>query len=155
MLLGTVLGLAGLIAAPQLLALLPPREPMWVDASTIVSQIMPSGRWRVERDNTVREVCRSVTIRRFFRGDLAGEPAADISMPAATSSRPTLEPVFASSMSRIGTFHNWWEYEPVPGFKGSYIVTAAAADCDSGYNGVFTLYVVPVDWTGIQPPQRR
>jgi hypothetical protein len=125
---------------------IPAREPMWVDSTSIVSQIMPSGRWRIARTNTVREVCKSVTVRRFFRGEIDGNPVADMSFPAVASSRPTLDPVFASSMIRIGTFTDWWEYQPVAGFTGSYIVTAAAADCQSGYNGVFTLYVVPVDW---------
>lgn len=136
----------------QLWSWVPPREPMSVDPTSIVSQIMPDGRWRIERTNTVREVCGSLTLRRFFRGSGGGSvmgTIADLEMPAVASSRTSLNPVFASTMGRAGTFTDWWEYVPAPGFKGSYIVTAAAAYCPSGYNGVFTLYVVPVDWTGL------
>jgi hypothetical protein len=122
---------------------------MIVDPTSIVSQIIPGRSLAGERTNTVREVCGNLTLRRYFRGETNGIPQNEIMLTAIGSSRPTLEPVFASSMSRTGTFTDWWEYQPIPGFTGSYIVSAAAADCPSGYNGVFVLYVTPVDWTNL------
>lgn len=147
-------GVALFLMVQGALTYVPARPPMVVDPDSIRQEIMPDGRWRLTRTNTVREVCESLTIRRFFRGtinkaagsDPLGLTVADREIPAVASSRPTLEPVFASSMLKVGTFQDWWEYEVIPGFEGSYIVTAAPSRCESGYNSVFTLYIVPVDW---------
>lgn len=148
--------LAALLAmlCMQVWSMVPPREPVVVAPGSIGAEAMPNGSMRFSRTVTVREICASVTVRRFFRGSIDGTPVADTSYRALASSRTSLDPIFAGTMTRVGTFTDWWEYAPIPGFKGSFIVTAAVADCPSGYNGVFTLYVIPVDWTGVGPGRR-
>jgi hypothetical protein len=148
-LLGGLLALFVLIVVPLGWALVPPTEPMHVDPTSIISQTMPDGRWRVQRVNTIREQCGSITFRRFFRGEVNGHAVDDRMLPAMASSRSeALAPIVPGGTRPPGVYEDWWEYRPVPGFVGSYIVTVAAADCArSGYNGIFTLYVVPIDWS--------
>lgn len=156
-------GVSLFLMVQGVLTYIPARPPMYVDPDSIRQEIMRDGRWRLTRTNLVREVCDSLTIRRFFRGtinkassqDPLGLTVADREIPAVASSRPTLAPVFASSMQKVGTFQDWWEYEVIPGFEGSYIVTAAPSKCASGFNSVFTLYVVPVDWRSVAEIEGR
>lgn len=147
---GGLLGLLVLAVGPALWALLPPREPLTVPSTSIVSEVMSNGRWRITRTVVMREICESLTISRRFTGELGGKSKVDLRVSAVASSRTSLEPVFVPKMSRVAgePYEDWLEYEIIPGFKGSYIVTVAASECPSGYNGVFTLYVAPVDWTG-------
>jgi hypothetical protein len=151
-LLGGLLALLVLIVVPLGWALVPPTEPMHVDPKSIVSQIRPDDLWQAGRTNVIREQCGSITFRRFFRGAVNGRPIDDFMLPASDSSRPDmLAPIVPGGSRPPGTYDDWWAYRPMPGFVGSYIVTVAASDCErSGYNGVFTLYVIPVDWSALR-----
>lgn len=121
----------------------PPAEPIRMVVST--SGLQPDGLWRVERTIEIRETCGSVVYRRAFRGQIDGISVPDLLGPAVSSNLPAaLDAVLPSRQRPPGTYRDWWTYRIPPGFVGSYIVSVAAADCPSGYNGVFTLYVVPV-----------
>lgn len=121
----------------------PPAEPVRVVLAS--SGLQPDGLWRVERTIEIREQCASVVYRRVFRGQINGMAVPDLLAPAVASNLPAaLDAVLSSRGRPPGEYRDWWTYRIPPGFVGSYIVSVAAADCPSGYNGVFTLYVVPV-----------
>lgn len=127
---------------------LPARYPLWVEPDTLKTSITEDGLWQVERKLTTIRYCNSITVARSFRGTIRGKPVADFKLQAARSSLPgTNEPLLTGPGRPPGTSRDWWAYRPVPGFKGSYIVSAALSECDGGFNGVMTMYVLPVDWT--------
>jgi hypothetical protein len=141
----TLLALMVPWAAHQAMALLPDRIPISVPANSIMTEMRSADVWRVTRTSVIREQCGSLVARRFFRGEINGIPVPDIAVEAIASSRPhAMGAVTATAGRAAGEYTEWWDYKLPPGFAGSYIVSVAAADCPSGYNGVFTLFVAPV-----------
>lgn len=124
-------------------ALFPTRPPVVGEGAR--GEMMPNGRWRVERTVRITELCGTALWSRTFKGSLNGEPVVDMLLPAVASSLPgALEPVARGGRRPPGTYTDWWEYELPPGFRGVYIVSVALADCPSGFNDLVQVYVVNV-----------